>query len=275
MKNIKCCCCKLKHIFLLVVLLISLLFIGRAYIQKSSEMTEVVFPKIYEFSLDGNHDISENMIFKDFRLIYSFSKNSGTISFVLGGYDKKITIQDITITVPLLINNSHVSVDAFNCSGNTRSCTAKSDVKYATRFINESNTSKTHIIFDDFRPFNKNEMIRFVVSFSSNIDPSGKFIFENSRLIHSNEYTLELDFGENYTCSFNCFEALNGIMTYDMIDKDIFVKFNDTTNVHIFKLNSINIKRAFLKELYMAIGVSLFVGVILLFLQFVYDSGKK
>lgn len=256
---------------------------GIYFIWKSTNMTEIVLPKTYEFKFDGRYDSSSKMIFDDFRLAYDFSKEKGIITFILDGYGKQSKIIDINIDIPILRNTSQVYVEALNCE-QIRLCTKNSRMNYTSKFINDSTTKKTYVILDGFsRQFDKGERIKFIINFSSSIQPGGTFRFENFQTIRYIEYTLELNFGDDYICSFNCFEIFDGIKSYDIAEKYIFIKFEDS-NTHVFKINSINENKLFWKNFWLALGISILATIFmpllellptLIGLNFGKDNNKK
>lgn len=254
--------------YMMYFLFIIGLFAGYGFIKKSAGITEYVEPNIYEFEISGKLSDGTGFTLSHFLWDYDFSKNSGTLSFIVRE-GKKDKIENLEFLFPMGINNKSTTVEIFNC-GNPQKCIKKSDLEYSADFLAISSNRTTLRLSQFSRELNKDENIKIAIKFKMNIQPSGIFAFRHyENKIISDRYTLNLKFGDNYACSFNCFEPIKAIDLYwnSTLDRNILLKFNDAEQSHIFKLQSINSDNIFKKDRDLALGVSLLVSFITLLIQ--------
>jgi len=243
--------------------IIAIIF-GFTLIRYSSSITEYITPTDYPFEFDIYPKLNDSLIFNSFFFTYDFTNKNGSIKFKLDSYERLTSLQ---FTIPSLTNLTENDYNVELLNHDARLETKLIIYKYGNIFLNT-------IIIENIPQF---EDMLFLISYHSNIEPSGAFIINNiGRFrISGDKYEINMILGDDYLCQTPCVTFLENLEEYRLSSsKSIKLKFSEKASEipiesFLFKIEAINKKKLEDRRFWNGIGISIFASGVILTLNLI------
>jgi hypothetical protein len=226
------------------VIPIIFLALGIIFLYLFSITSSFIEPQLYLFEIDATGNVSE---VNDFHLFYDFSTKTGNLTFsIVNGsnvYRLIISLPRTAGYVKLYEEDSNKSIEFSDGVAHNPYW----GYNYTYIAIDEPQMAK-----------------RYVLSFSMDMEPRGIFkINHYMPIIPDNvQGNILFKFNNKYRCYPNCFEATRNV-NFNMIssEKEATLVLENMTDPYCqFQISMENSDKAIAKDIYLSIGISLFVA---------------
>lgn len=173
----------------------------------------------YEYEFDS-HRLNAT---GDFKIYHDFSKDKGNISFIIREDWYQEEDFDITISLPILIDNSTLKIESWSEEEGYKRIN-----NWNTRETIGFGVLQTRIDINDIPKSNEEEVL-YQVSYEMKLLPSGHFMFNhNYGGLWGYASTIALDLGKKYKCMGTCVDIIQFVVPdYPNTDKEIRLEFQD------------------------------------------------
>ncbi|MBU4349167.1 hypothetical protein KJ599_02470 [bacterium] len=254
-----------------------LAILGISSIVVSSKLSVDLLPDVYFFEVEMYTQNEKPRPFNFFLWEHDFTTKEGVISFTINFDD---TIENIVIDFPTFIDEKRTNIKLFDCGESISKCENEIDSKdiklrYTENPVNQPR--HTTLIVDDI-PKNLEDK-KVVISYNMDIIPQGLFIIHNPRNnLNYDKYAIDFQIGEAFDCEGECLKEMDGFEKYMVKGgkKDIKLRLlEESSNWRKFKLETINKKIIFWKNLLNGLGISILGSSIILIFKFIIDLLKE